>query len=140
MLSLSNAGGSYVLHELLHSCNSMYINNPDLFCGGSYVLHELLHSCNSMYTIPICSVSIVYTYVKQVYTTHVALHNMAHALGKFHWISVNASVMSLTLGAHALEGYSSCLVCVCVSVCLSVSRFRALPRSTKHGNYLMDNW
>ena len=30
----------------------------------------------------------------------------------------------LTLGAHAQEGYCSCLACVCVSVCLSVCLLR----------------
>ena len=29
-------------------------------------------------------------------------------------------VLLLTLGAHAQEGYCSCLVCTCVCVCLSV--------------------
>ena len=28
---------------------------------------------------------------------------------------------SLTLGTHAQEGYGSCLVCVCMSVCLFVT-------------------
>ena len=30
------------------------------------------------------------------------------------------NVRSLTLGAHAQEGYGTCLVCVCVCVCVSV--------------------
>ena len=36
----------------------------------------------------------------------------------FRYISFFLSL--LTLGAHAQRGYSSCLVCVCVSVCMSV--------------------
>ena len=31
----------------------------------------------------------------------------------------------LTLGAHAQEGYGTCLVCVCMSVCLSVTTLAA---------------
>ena len=33
---------------------------------------------------------------------------------------VAASYKSLTLGAHAQEGYGSCLVCLCTCVCVSV--------------------
>ena len=37
----------------------------------------------------------------------------------------SATACLLTLGAHAQEGYCSCLVCVCVSVCLSVTTLAA---------------